>query len=193
MKKILVINGHPSPDQSFCRSIYDTYLQGLEKTNFEVKSIDMGAIEFDSNLKYGYSKRVELEPCLMEAQEKIIWSNHIVIIHPVWWGSLPAKFKGFFDRTFLPGFAFEKREDSVWWDKLLVGKSAHIISTLDQPGYYYRLRYGRPSHRALKDMTLNFSGISPVRSTVIGPVRNSTENFKEKQLDKILKLSLKGR
>jgi len=188
MKKVLVINGHPSPDQSFCRSIFDTYLKGLSNSNIEAKSIDMGEIEFDMNLKYGYSKRVELEPSLLEAQEKIKWSDHIVIIHPVWWGSLPAKFKGFFDRTFLPGFAFQYKKDSVWWDKLLAGKSAHIISTLDQPGFYYRFMYGRPSHRALKDMTLKFSGISPVKSTVIGPIKNSSDQFKEKQLDKVYEM-----
>ena len=70
--------------------------------------------------------------------------------------------KGFIDRVFLPGFAFEKRENSVWWDKLLTKKTARIISTLDQPAWYYRLIFSRPSYKSLKNMTLQFSGIKNV-------------------------------
>lgn len=183
--KILIIHGHPNPENTFCRSILKAYKHGALSSGHEVEVIDIGQIEFDINLKFGYLKRVELEPCLLDAQEKIIWAKHIVIIHPVWWGGMPAKLKGFFDRVFLPGFAFEKREDSVWWDKLLINKSARIITTLDQPGWYYRLRYGRPGHRALKSMTLNFSGIEPVSSTVIGPLRGSSEKYRKNILARI--------
>jgi putative NADPH-quinone reductase len=122
---------------------------------------------------------------LLLAQEQIKWAEHIVIIHPVWWGSMPAKLKGFFDRVFLPGFAFEKKPNSVWWDKLLVNKTARIITTMDQPGWYYRFRYGRPSYRALKDVTLNFSGIHPVKSTMIGPLRESSKEYRMKMLRKV--------
>ena len=47
----------------------------------------------------------------------------------------PALMKGFLDRVLLPGFAFKKREGSVWWDKYLTGKTARLICTLDQPGW----------------------------------------------------------
>ena len=186
--KILIINGHPNPKETFCRSLMDSYKKGADLTKHQVKVIDLGSIEFDMNLKYGYLKRVELEPCLVQAQNDLKWAEHIVIIHPVWWGSMPAKLKGFFDRVFLPGFAFEKRPGSVWWDKLLTGKSARIITTLDQPGWYYRLRYGRPSHRALKECTLNFCGIHPVRSTTIGPLRLSKQSYRQKVLQKVERL-----
>jgi putative NADPH-quinone reductase len=63
----------------------------------------------------------------------------LVWIHPVWWGGLPAITKGFIDRLFLPGMAYKYRDNSILWDKLLKGKTARIITTLDQPGWYYRL------------------------------------------------------
>jgi putative NADPH-quinone reductase len=63
----------------------------------------------------------------MSAREKIKWADHLVWIHPVWWGGLPALTKGFIDRVFLPGFAFRYRENSVCLDKFLIGKAFQSI------------------------------------------------------------------
>jgi len=115
----------------------------------------------------------------------------LVWIHPVWWGGLPALTKGFIDRLFLPGMAFKYRENSVWWEKLLNGKSAHIITTLDQPGWYYRWVYGRPSVNQLKKSVLEFCGIKPVKVTFIGIIKTSDESARNQWLEKIRKLGKK--
>ena len=112
----------------------------------------------------------------------------MVWIYPVWWASLPAILKGFIDRVFLPGFAFKKIENSLWWDKLLKGKSARIISTLDQPAWFYWLVNKQPSNQAMKKLVLQFCGIKPVKVTTIGPIRLSKESFRQKWLIKIEKL-----
>lgn len=134
---------------------------------------------------------MELEPDLLNAWEIIQWADHLVWIHPVWWGGMPALMKGFIDRLFLPGFAFQYRENSVWWDKLLKGKTGHIITTLDQPGWYYWFIYGRPSVNQLKRSTLGFCGIKPVKITYIGIIRNSTEIQRAKWLQKVGELGRK--
>ncbi|MDN3719732.1 NAD(P)H-dependent oxidoreductase [Roseibium salinum] len=36
----------------------------------------------------------------------MVWCEHFVVVHPLWWGGLPAKLKGVFDRILLPGMAF---------------------------------------------------------------------------------------
>ncbi|MFC5048585.1 NAD(P)H-dependent oxidoreductase [Aquimarina hainanensis] len=191
-KKILIINGHPDPE-SFNQGLAAAYIAGAIKTGAEVQTISIRALDFNPNLAFGYRKRTLLEPDLLDAQEKIKWAAHIVFIYPVWWGSIPAIMKGFIDRVFLPGFAFQKRENSVWWDKLLSGKSARIICTLDQPSWYYRLVYRAPSHRAMKKLTLNFVGIKPVKITTIGPIRLSKESYRKKWLQRIHTLGEKHR
>lgn len=187
MKKILVINGHPNKG-SFNFAIAAAYKSGALQTGSEVKEIVIADLRFNPNLQYGYQKRTEQEPDLVEAWDKIKWADHLVWVHPVWWGGLPAITKGFIDRVFLPGFAFQYRDNSVWWDKLLTGKTAHIITTLDQPGWYYRFAYGRPSVNQLKKSTLQFCGIKPVRVTYIGIVKNSKEEVRKKWLTKVEKL-----
>jgi putative NADPH-quinone reductase len=114
----------------------------------------------------------------------------MVWIHPVWWGGLPSIAKGFIDRLFLPGFAFQYKENSVWWDKLLKGKTAHILTTLDQPGWYYRFAFGSPSVNQLKKSTLGFCGVNPVKVTFVGPIKNSKEDFRKKWLEKIEKIAM---
>ncbi|MDP3927494.1 MAG: NAD(P)H-dependent oxidoreductase [Bacteroidota bacterium] len=186
MKKILLINGHPDAE-SFNFALVAAYKKGLEETGAELQEITIKDLNFNLNLSYGYRKRTELEPDLLAAQEKIKWANHLVWFYPVWWGSYPAIMKGFIDRVFLPGFAFKKRENSVWWDKLLQNKSAHIIATLDQPAWYYWLVYRQPSTNALKKLTLQFCGIHPVKVTSIGPIRLSKESYRNNWLSKIEK------
>ncbi|OXA94001.1 NADPH:quinone reductase [Flavobacterium oncorhynchi] len=189
MKKILIINGHPNPD-SFNFAIAAEYKKGASASGAIVETITIAALNFSPNLKYGYQKRTELEPDLLESWEKIKRADHLVWVHPVWWGGLPAITKGFIDRLFLPGMAFQYRENSVWWDKLLKGKTAHIITTLDQPGWYYRLFFGRPSVNQLKKSTLEFCGVKPVKVSYIGIVKTAKESQRQKWLEKVYNLGL---
>ncbi|MDG4653286.1 NAD(P)H-dependent oxidoreductase [Chryseobacterium arthrosphaerae] len=183
MKKIAIINGHPNKD-SFNFGIVDAYKAGARESGAEIKEIVIANLRFDPNLRFGYQKRMELEPDLVRAWEIIQWADHLVWVHPVWWGGLPALTKGFIDRLFLPGFAYQYRKNSVWWDRLLKGKTAHIMTTLDQPGWYYRLMYGRPSVNQLKKSTLEFCGVKPVKVTYIGIIRNSEDEQRSKWLEK---------
>jgi len=188
-KKILIINGHPNKE-SFNAAIVDAYSAGATQRGALVKLITIADLDFDPNLRYGYRKRMELEQDLVNAQEAILWADHLVWIHPVWWGGLPAIAKGFIDRVFLPGFAFRYRENSVFWDKLLKGRSAHIITTLDQPGWYYRFFFGRPSINQLKKSTLQFCGFDPVKVSLIGIVKIADQKKREMWLAKVKKLGL---
>lgn len=187
MKKITIINCHPN-SASLCFGLVEAYKKGAVAAGAEVKEIVVADLKFNVNLSYGYQKRTDLEPDLVEAWERIKWADHLVWVYPVWWGGLPAISKGFIDRVFLPGVVFEPRPNSVFWDKLLVGKTAHIITTLDQPGWFYRLVYGRPSTNQLKKAVLEFCGVKPVRVTYIGIVKGSTSEVRAKWITKVERL-----
>ena len=187
MKKILIINGHPDKE-SFNFALSSAYQKGAESSHAEIQVINIRNLKFNPNLQFGYRKRTDLEPDLIDAQEKLRWADHLVWIYPVWWSSVPAIMKGFLDRVLLPGFAFKKRENSLLSDKCLTGKTARIICTLDQPSWFYRWIYSRPSHNAMKKGTLYYIGIKKVRITTIGPIRLSKEEFRTKWLKKVERL-----
>ncbi|WP_028982376.1 NAD(P)H-dependent oxidoreductase [Sporocytophaga myxococcoides] len=189
MKNVVIINGHPFRE-SFNASLAYAYKSGVKEAGANVVEIFIGDLTFNPNLQYGYSKRMELEPDLQDAWKTIKQADHLVWIHPVWWGGMPSLMKGFIDRLFLPGMAFSPKENSIWWNKLLTGKTARIITTMDQPGWYYRLVYGRPSINQLKRCTLEFCGITPVEVTTIGIIKTSDNAKREKWLKKAYDLGL---
>lgn len=192
MKNILIINGHPNAS-SLNFGIADSYKNGAIASGAQLETITIADLQFNPNLKFGYQKRTELEPDLLESWEKIKRADHLVWIHPVWFGGLPAITKGFIDRLFLPGMAFQYRKNSVWWDKLLKGKTAHIITTLDQPSWYYKLFYGNPSVNQLKKSTLEFCGVKPVKVTYIGIIKTANDSQREKWLQEVYNLGLRNK
>ncbi len=189
-KKILIIQGNPDKT-SFCDALAESYKKGALRANADVKEINVREIEFDPFLPFGYKKEVELEQGLIDSQHMIKWADHLVFVYPTWWGTMPALLKGFIDKVFLPGFGFQYRKGSVWWDKLLKGKSARLIVTMDTPPWYFRLFYGRPGHNAMKKLTLEFCGVKPVKIISIGQVKHSKESKRETWLNNVQKLGEK--
>ncbi|TVQ81228.1 MAG: flavodoxin family protein [Bradymonadales bacterium] len=177
-KKILIILGNPKT-KSFCRSLAEAYEIGARQGGAEVRLLDLRKLKFDPILWEGYAKEQELEPDLQNAQKLILWAEHLVIAFPVWWSSMPALLKGFFDRVFLPGFAFDFRPDNPLWKKHLKGRSAHVIITMGSPYLIYRTLFGKATHRAMINGILKFCGISPVRSTTISYVEDMAQEERE--------------
>lgn len=184
MKQVVVINGHPDKE-SFNYALSEAYIKGTNETNATLTQINITDLDFNPNLKFGYRKRIELEPDLSDAIDKIKKADHIVWIFPVWWYSYPAIMKGFIDRTFLPGIAYEPIKGKPLPKKLLKGKSARLIITADAPKWYDFLIMKRPAINQLKKGTLQFCGINPVKVTYIAPIKNSNSIFREKWLKKI--------
>jgi putative NADPH-quinone reductase len=181
IKRILVILGHPTRD-SFCGSLADAYVKGAESAGNEVQFIALGDLSFDPVLHNGYTKGQELEADLVAAQGAISWAQHLVFVYPIWWGAMPALLKGFIDRVFLPGFAFKYRSGSALWDRLLSGRSAHLLVTMDSPPWYFRWIAGMPGHHQMKRAILGFSGIKPVSISNFGPVKGSAQKTRDNWL-----------
>ncbi|NET48235.1 MAG: NAD(P)H-dependent oxidoreductase [Merismopedia sp. SIO2A8] len=191
LKRVLIILGHPNP-YSYCGALASAYEDGARGAGADVQKILLSELAFDPNLKHGYDDQV-LEPDLIMAQEKIQWAEHLVFVYPTWWGTMPALLKGFVDRTFLPGYAFKYRKGYPLWDKLLRGRSARLIVTMDAPPWYFRFWYGRPGHRAMKQVVLEFCGIGPVRVSSIGSVKMVNEKQRKRWLLHVQSLGRKMR
>lgn len=189
--KVLVILGHPDSG-SLCAALADSYSNGAREAGAEVRQLRLGEWDFDPLLHHGYHQIQELEPELIEAQQLITWASHLVFVYPTWWGAMPALLKGFFERTFLPGFAFKYRRNSPWWDKLLAGRSAELLVTMDTPGWYYRWIYRRPGHQQMKRTILGFCGIKLKRITEFSPVKSSKSEHRNAWLLRAHALGKRG-
>lgn len=181
-KNILIINGHPN-EKSFCQSIAmicESELT-LNKDN-NVDIIHIHKLKFDPILRLGYQGTQDLEEDLSDAKSLISKAQHIIIIYPNWWGMPPALLKGFVDRVFTPGFAFQYRKDSPMPEKLLNGKTSQLLITLDTPIWYYKFVMGAMGVKVMKRSVLGFCGIQNKRVSYFGPIRSTSEQDRAKIL-----------
>jgi putative NADPH-quinone reductase len=108
---ISVILAHPR-EGSFNHAIADTVVRTLKDTGYDISSHDLYREGFDPILPYGeISKHAEVEGLVKPHCEELAGADGIVIVHPNWWGQPPAILKGWLDRVFRPGVAYEFTED----------------------------------------------------------------------------------
>lgn len=194
MKKILVLLGHPNKE-TLGGSIADTYEAVAKHAGHEVRRKNVGDLKFDPLLHKGYKVIQELEPDLKELQEDFKWAEHIVIVYPLWWSSMPALFKGLFDRMWLPAFAFRfiKAPDgksTMGWNRLLKGRTSRVIVTLKNFPLVERFMFGDYTAE-LVHAILRFAGIK-VRLTEIGNAEGMSPRTQASLLKKISQLAQKG-
>lgn len=172
--RTLIILGHPS-ENSLCHAIAQQYAKGASEKGSEIKSLNVGSLHFNPNLKHGYNRNQNLEPDLVAAQELIKWASHLVFVYPVWWGGVPAILKGFIDRAFLPGFAYNTHEDLATIEGLLSDKTARLIVTSDSNSMWLHLNYLHPAVNMMKKSVLEFCGVESVSVSSFGGVRDASE------------------
>lgn len=172
MADVLVIDGHPDA-QSLCAALAQRHAEGLRDGGATVEVLALRESAFDPILRVGYRERQPLEPDLQHAQAAILACRRLVVVTPIWWGSVPALLKGFFDRALERGWAYRYRANGRP-EGLLAGRSARAIITTDSPGWYLRWVQGSPTERALVRSTLRFCGLKPVDVTRLGPVHGAS-------------------
>lgn len=190
-RNILILNGNPKAD-SLSRALTERYASAADERH-EVHQLNLSEMAFEPNLKQGYDRIQPLEADLEHFQHELRWADHWVTVAPIWWGGVPAQLKGLFDRTLLPGFGFKYNGESLFPERLLKGRSARLLLTMDTPPWYDRWVLREPGVRQLRTATLRFCGLKPVRVSRFGPVIKSTDRQRQAWLDKATRLGAAGR
>lgn len=180
-RRILIILGHPDPDpHRFCRALAEAYAAGAQAAGHAVRQIAIGDLEFPVLRTAGDWSRGGVPAAIAEAQEAIRWSNHLVIVWPLWQGGMPALLKAFLEQVFRPGFAVDRDRKPT-----LKGRSAHILVTMGMPAFVYRWYYRAHSLRSLERNILGFCGIGPIRETLIGRIGAGGPERHRRLLDRV--------
>jgi putative NADPH-quinone reductase len=173
-RKVLLIDGHPDQrEERFIHVLARHYASGAQQAGHAVRILRVASMQFPLLAQAEDFRDGQAPAPIREAQQALLWADHIVILYPLWLGSMPALLKGFFEQLLRPGFAFGQGAGKRLPRKLLKGKSARIVVTMGMPAAYYSLVYRAHSLRSLKRNILAFCGIGPVRSSLIGMVEGS--------------------
>lgn len=194
-RNILVLNGHPGPT-SLSKSICQTYCGAAKVQGHVVRYHDLSEMSFDADLgQSSYHNSKPLEPDLEAFVSDLKWAGHLVLATPLWWGALPAKLNGLFDRALLPGQSFDPRQlDKSGMPKpLLTGKTARVFLTSDTPSWALGLFYGNAIKKILSRQVLGFVGIKPTKFTTFAPASKAQTAVVEPWLAKVAALAGAGR
>ena len=189
MKKIFILLGHPNND-TLSGHFADVYEREARAAGHEVKRLNIADLQFDPILHKGYNVIQELEPDLKSIQADITWCDQFVLIYPNWWGGMPSLLQGFWDRTFMPHFAFHMHKNKFGWDKMLTGRSARVIILTGNLPILDWLAFGDFS-ASIRRSLLQFAGIK-THITALGPSEKISPMLLARWEKKISALARKG-
>jgi putative NADPH-quinone reductase len=189
-KKIVVLLGN-SDSETFSGTIADHYQAAAEEAGHEVARFNIGEMKFDPILHKGYKEIQQLEPDLINLQEAIKAADHIVVVYPNWWCTMPAILKGLFDRMWIPGFAFNFDKQTKKLIQRLKGKTGRtiVIAGTHSPLKTWWL-FGDYTNE-IQHGILGFSGIDTSVCT-FGPTEKVSEAKKQLWLREVERLGRKA-
>ncbi len=192
-RRIAIIQGHPDPEGGhYCHAVADAYRKGAVSAGHEVTMIVPAHLDVPLLSSKADWEHAEA-PHFVEAVQQSIWhAEHLVIIYPLWLGTMPALLKAFLEQVLRPGFAFEKGRPGKLWKKRLSGRSARVIVTMGMPAFFFRWFYFAHGLRSLERNILSFCGFGPVRDCIIGMVEDPSDRRRRDWLKKIERLGTAG-
>ena len=180
-RRILVIVGTPLPD-TLTHALAHAYADAARDGGAEVRIIDLATDPIPSHPRSRDELRAPrsdadhpLDPDVARYLDDVRWADHLTIVHPQWWGTVPAALKAFIDRVFLSGATFRYRERSSIPVQLLTGRTARVVMTMDSPRFWNRLVYRGAAEASLTRATLGYCGVKTTGITRLSPVRFSDE------------------
>lgn len=132
--KHLVVVAHPAED-SFTMQLARAYADELEGLGHKQQTYDLYRMGFnpilDAHELVPASAEHPASADVAKAQDDIRAADALTVIYPIWWMSMPAMMKGYIDRVFARGFAYESKNGNV--RGLLSGKKAVLITVSGAP------------------------------------------------------------
>ncbi len=172
--RVMAIIDHPRPD-SFNHAILGAAVGGLRSAGHDVDVLDLHADGFDPVMRVEelavYTAGKWLDPKVGEYQGRLDKSDYLYLVFPVWWESMPALLKGFFDKVFLPGWAFTEADFLPLLGHI---RGATVITTMGAPKAVHTSVVP-----ALCKGTLEACGVGPTRWINFLEVGNVAEEQRE--------------
>lgn len=177
----LVIDGHPDS-----RSLTAELARRYAAAHGNARVLALRDLEFDPHLRFGYRERMTLEPDLVDARAALHAAENIVVATPLWWGSVPAVLKGFFDRALLPQQEYRYSAAGLPVG-LIPATRGRLLLLADTPWFFAPIT-GLPAQTQVARNTMRLCGIRSVRTHRMLGVKDAAEARIARWLDRAAQL-----
>jgi NAD(P)H dehydrogenase (quinone) len=149
--RVLVVYCHPN-DKSFASALHAAVIESLSGSGHIVTDLDLYAEDFNPVLtrqeRIEYSDSPQYVKTVEKYADQLAAAEAIVAVYPTWWYGLPAMLKGYFDRVWAPGIAYDLSQDgSVKTDRLSHIRRIGVITTYGAPWWLIRFYMGDPERK----------------------------------------------
>jgi putative NADPH-quinone reductase len=166
--RLLLVFAHPSPE-SYCAALFRAAQETLGAKGHELRVRDLYALEFDPVMQReeweGYMQAADANARLHGSEiADLRWAEGLILIYPTWWYGPPAILKGWLERIWIPGVAFEipksrfgrvtRKLDNIrlfvaittsgspwWWLKLIRDPGRSLFTGAMRPLMHPRCRF----------------------------------------------------
>ncbi len=184
---ILVVIGHQRRG-SFCHAIAETVMDELQRHGHRVVFHDLYLEQFDPILPHEEIPKGAPRPEFIEEHcRQLREADGIVVIHPNWWGMPPAILKGWIDRVFCQGVAYEfAAEGEVI--RHLAGKRALVFTTSNTPRDLELQLFGDPLENLWRNCVFGFCGVEQFVRRNFEPIITSTLEQRQSWLEEVRRI-----
>jgi hypothetical protein len=106
--RLAIVQGHPDPaGNHLCHALADAYADGALSAGHQVSRIEITRIDFPLLRTQQEFEIGPLPETLVPARDALVAAQHILIVFPLWHGTMPALLKAFIEQVMRPGVALE--------------------------------------------------------------------------------------
>lgn len=147
--RVLVLYAHPTED-SYQSALHKRVVAALAEAGHEVDDCDLYAEDFQPVLtraeRHDYHDVNVNRSFVASHVERLLSCQGLVFVFPTWWYGIPAIMKGYFDRVWLPGVAFDVSGPRTI--PLLTGiVRLGVVTTFGSPWWLNNLYVGNPNRK----------------------------------------------
>jgi NAD(P)H dehydrogenase (quinone) len=175
--KILAVLCHPIR-QSSCGKLFDAFIEGASDAGHEVRIADLYAEGFQPALAPEDYAQFEGKPMpadVLAEQARVEWAEALVLVFPVWWWAMPAMLKGWIDRVFSFGWAWNDADDPAA-TSLHLNKVLLIASAGSSERVYRKYGYDEAMRIQIDIGTLGYWGLKDARTHIFHGIGRNYED-----------------
>jgi len=140
--RVLAIYCHPDAS-GFASALHGAVIEGLAASGHAVTDLNLYAEKFNPIMTREQHDKYSDDPGYVQTVEKyarqLAEAEAIVAVYPTWWYGLPAMLKGYFDRVWAPGIAYDMTPDGgIDTNRLGHIRRTGVVTTYGAPWWLIR-------------------------------------------------------